>query len=88
MILKGLQLISAQLNEYIEPLSGPDEVVLGNIALSESPGQDAIIDKVVISLVNVEEESTLKNTIAYQKINNIVRYSDPPVFLNLYVNSS
>ncbi len=86
MIDKALQLILAQLNQYIPPpVPGANEVVLGNIALNESPEQDETKNKVVISVVNVEEESTLKNALSYRKTVNDVKYMEPPVHLNLYL---
>jgi hypothetical protein len=85
MILKALNLISVQLNEYIEPLAGDAEVILGNIGLHESPDQNQLKDKVVISLVNTEEESTLKNFPHNQKNGNLVSYIHNPVHLNLYL---
>jgi hypothetical protein len=85
MILKALNLISIQLNEYIEPLAGDAEVVLGNIALHELPDQNSLKDKVVISLVNTEEESTLKNFPQNQKNGIQISYIHNPVHLNLYL---
>lgn len=37
----------------------------------------------LISLLNVEEESTLKNTPNFTRKNNRIFYKEPPVFLNL-----
>jgi hypothetical protein len=85
MIDKALQLILAQLNQYVKPVPDAEVVVLGNIAFNESAEQDEIKNKVVISLVNVEEESTLKNTLTYRKSGNGVTYIEPPVHLNLYL---
>lgn len=85
MISKALTLILSQLNQYIEPAAGADEAVLGNIALNEAPDQNALKNKVVLSLVNVEEESTMKNTINYQKIGAVVSYREPSVNVNLYL---
>jgi hypothetical protein len=85
MIDKVLILITSQLNQYIQPIVGGDEVVLGNIALSESPDQNALKDKVVVSVVNVEEESTLKNSNPVTKQAASATYKHPPVYLNLYV---
>jgi hypothetical protein len=85
MISKALTLILTQINQYIQPLAGADEVVLGNIALNELPDQNDIRDKVVISLVNIEEESTLKNGKNYVKFPGNVQYHNRPVFLNLYL---
>ncbi len=60
-------------------------VNLENIALFDSadPGK---LKGVVLSLVNIEEESALKNTPATRK-NSLggIDYINPPVFLNLYV---
>ena len=39
----------------------------------------------VISLLNVEQESTLKNTPHYIRKNNQLFYKEPPVYLNLLV---
>jgi uncharacterized protein YfkK (UPF0435 family) len=52
----------------------------------ETTRGDTLNSNVVVTLVNVEEESTLKNQPALKRplINNAV-YQNPPVFLNLYV---
>jgi hypothetical protein len=85
MILKALNLISVQLNEYIEPLAGDAEVILGNIGMHELPDQNQLKDKVVITLVNTEEESTLKNFPHNQKNSNQINYIHNPVHLNLHL---
>ena len=85
MISKALSLIISQLNQYIPPLAGANEVVLGNIALNEAPDQNDIRNRVVLSLVNIEEESTLKNTPIQQNGPTGVRYMYPTIYLNLYV---
>jgi hypothetical protein len=61
-------------------------VVVENIALFESNSPANLDDKIVFTLVNIEEESTLKNA-PYQKRNggNTARYENPPVYLNLYL---
>ena len=62
-----------------------EQVVLGNIALLES--LEVMADKLVISVVNIEEEATLKNGQNYLKnpIRNNVESIQPPVYLNLYM---
>jgi hypothetical protein len=40
---------------------------------------------VFLSLVNLEEEPTLKNGSRFVRQNDVVRYMQPPVFLNLYL---
>jgi hypothetical protein len=42
-------------------------------------------DGLYLSLVNLEEEITLRNTSHVLKQNNGIRYQEPPVFLNLYL---
>jgi len=85
MISKALNLILSQINQYIEPVAGADEAVLGNVALNEAPDQNALKNKVILSLVNVEEESTMKNTLNFRKMGAGVNYQEPPVNLNLYL---
>ncbi len=84
MIDKALKLVLDELNQYIPPVSGP-EVVLGNIAFHDSPDLDELTDKLVMCLVNIEEESTLKNIKNYQIDQSNVLYKNPPVHLNLYI---
>ncbi|MFV1980219.1 MAG: DUF4255 domain-containing protein [Rhodothermia bacterium] len=40
---------------------------------------------VYISLVNVEEEATLKNSEHFVRINNTIEYKEPAIFVNLYL---
>lgn len=63
------------------------EVVLGNIATVDSGGDNSSEpnNKLILSLVNIEEEATLKNRGPYSRINQQVTYQNPPVFLNLYM---
>ncbi len=60
------------------------DVLLGNIALLEN--QTELTDKVIITLVNVEEESVLKNGRNWSRNQVIgkVETTFPPVYLNLY----
>lgn len=87
MISKALNLIVSELNRYIPPTlpEDPAEVVLGNIALNESSDQNDILDRVVVSLVNIEEEVALKNAQTFQKMSTGARYFHQPVHLNLYL---
>lgn len=85
MIFKALSLISSQLNEYIEPLAGDSEVIIGNIALHELPDQNELKDKVVVSVVNIEEEATLKNYTRDKKIGSTISYFHHPIHMNLYL---
>ncbi len=85
MITKALNLILSEINQYIPPVAGSEQVVLGNIALNEAPDQTQLQNQVVTSLVNIEEESTMKNGSFHRKGVTTVEYMEPPVNLNLYV---
>ncbi|MFZ2899284.1 MAG: DUF4255 domain-containing protein [Saprospiraceae bacterium] len=90
MIHDALRLIREELQDYInanqESGEPATEVVLRNIGMLDSDSAD-LDDRLVITLVNIEEERTLKNIPSFQKNNNsnTVTYQNAPVHLNLYV---
>jgi hypothetical protein len=86
MIEKAILLLRDELQAYINIHDASVNVVVDNIGLMETPRGDTLTNNIVITLVNIEEESTLKNQPALKRpmINNAV-YQNPPVFLNLYV---
>ncbi|MDT7828254.1 DUF4255 domain-containing protein [Pricia sp. S334] len=89
MIGIALKLLQDELGSYIS-LNSPgdditsDDVILHNIALLDNEEAD-LNNKIVMTLVNIEEESTLKNCGNTVKGINGTRYVEPPVFLNLYM---
>lgn len=92
MIHKALVLLQEEIEENIRTNLGsapppPSIIELGNPSLIESGDHPELNDTLLISLVNVEEESTLKNVKVAQRIsaNGTVRYELPPISLNLYV---
>lgn len=86
MIDKALAMLRDELDNYIDLSIGSAEVVVDNIGLLETSSADTLTKRIVITLVNLEEESTLKNSTPLRKSfgYNAV-YENPPVFLNLYV---
>ena len=95
MLFRALEFTRINLNNYINEILDNDQgsqetyVLLGNIAntqdLSTTPNTDER-EMVYISLVNVEEEYSLKNERAYHKnLNGSIDYQNPPVYANLYV---
>jgi hypothetical protein len=79
----ALQHLESELKAHLAPAA----VVLDNVALIESANNSGRIENhVIITLVNIEEESALKNGIHYHR-NAIggIDYENPPVFLNLYI---
>ncbi|MDX2246151.1 MAG: DUF4255 domain-containing protein [Bacteroidia bacterium] len=92
MISKALTLLVRELNDYINTVdidsaNRPDVVELGNIALAENSGNtnNGAMEKLVLSLVNIEEEKRLKNSPTYIKNGNQTEYINPPINLNLYL---
>ena len=57
-----------------------------NIGLFETTAGAGLTENIIITLVNVEEESTLKNQPALKRpFMGSAVYQNPPVYLNLYV---
>ena len=61
------------------------DIILHNIAFLESDLNGDLNNKVIITLVNTEEESTLKNKSNVVRTVNGIKYEEPPVSLNLYI---
>lgn len=87
MIDTALILLRDELSSYINLKDASVNVVIDNIGLVETSNGETLTNNVVITLVNIEEESTLKNQPALKRpfINNKGTYQNPPVYLNLYV---
>lgn len=84
MIHDAVQLIVNQLNASIKGTGNVDAVFLGNIAQMDGETK-AELKQVVVTLVNVEEESALKNG-PHQRIKNgKVIYENRPINLSLYL---
>ncbi|MEL6274539.1 MAG: DUF4255 domain-containing protein, partial [Bacteroidota bacterium] len=64
-----------------------DEVVLGNVAMVEQGSDPSLENKLIISLVNIEEERSLKNARVVRPtgLAGGLSYENPPVSLNLYL---
>jgi len=90
MIYEVLQILVTELNIYFQqqiPNVPDDIVVLDNIALADSESETAnnMKNKVVVSLLTIDEESTLRNFHNQSRVNNQTEYYNPEVNLNLYV---
>ncbi|MCB0594910.1 MAG: DUF4255 domain-containing protein [Lewinellaceae bacterium] len=87
MIFEALTIINEELKTYVDGVLGTlDNVTLGNIAMLESGESDIIRNRLIISLVNLEEESALKNSNGFHRASNgSIQYENPPVYLNLYL---
>ncbi|RIH65353.1 DUF4255 domain-containing protein [Mariniphaga sediminis] len=87
MIYETLQILKEQLENYFSEIGLGKIVVLENISLWESGSEDAsrLDGKVVMSLLKLEEETTLKNTPHFRIQNDKTEYKNPPVHLNVYL---
>ncbi|MDQ6890410.1 MAG: DUF4255 domain-containing protein [Bacteroidota bacterium] len=85
MIDAALQLLRDELASYLASIDAAT-VVIDNIGLFETSAGNSLTDNIVITLVNVEEESTLKNQPALKRpfINSAI-YENAPIYLNLFV---
>lgn len=91
-MVKALTLILAQLNQYIHqadgsPAGSSSVAVWGNIAqLDHSEIASSLENQLVLTLINVEEEKTLKNSSTVTRdINGGIDYQNPPLHLNLFL---
>ncbi|HCE58266.1 MAG TPA: DUF4255 domain-containing protein [Prolixibacteraceae bacterium] len=87
MIFETLQIIKEQLEAYLVTAGLGKIVILDNIALWQSGSEDAtrLEGKVVLTLLKMDEETTLKNAPNYQIRDGKTEYRNPPVNLNLYL---
>ncbi|HKI89383.1 MAG TPA: DUF4255 domain-containing protein, partial [Draconibacterium sp.] len=87
MIYEALQILKEQIEAYFVEVGIGKVVVLENIALWESGNDKAanLEDKVVLTLLKLEEEPTLKNNPGYKVVNGKTEYKNPPVNINIYL---
>ncbi len=87
MIYETLQILKEQLDKFLIDEGLGKIVVLENIALWESGSNDStkVDDKVVLTLLKMEEETTLRNIPNFKIRNGKTEYKNPPVHLNLYL---
>jgi hypothetical protein len=92
MIIHALQILRNELDAFLKPIEANDDTVveLGNVApldkmQGELHGNDA--DKVLITLIGIREEKTLKNGPFHRRNDTTLQteYFNPHIFLNLYV---
>ena len=83
MIDQALIFLRDQINDYFMEIIHTKKVVLGHVV--NQNGQTNV-SEIGLTLINVEEESSLKNKNPYLKISehNIAKIN-PPVYLNLYI---
>lgn len=82
MIEQTLQFIRTRLSNDSKINLDADEIILDNLhTLQSNPNREGLF----LSLVNIEEEKTLKNKPTYIRLNSQLKRIEPAVVLNLYV---
>ena len=86
MIYEALQIITNQLNDYLANGSTTPVAVVANVADTDfSDAVEDLAEKVIVSLLNLEEEETLKNGPYYTKESGSTIYHNAPIHLNVYL---
>lgn len=90
MIYEALQIITDEINIFFREqglATDEDIVVLENIALADSDHESAadMVNKVVLSLLTIDEEATLRNRPNRIVTGNKTAYQNEKVMLNLYL---
>ena len=82
MIFETLSILSKEISAFL----GGDFVVIDNISAVDQSEEDGdMFNKLVISLLNIEEEKTLKNFPNASMKNDRMQYKNPVVNVNLFV---
>jgi hypothetical protein len=79
-------IVRNELDAHLTAVGNSTHAELGNVS-EIGQSQTDLRDKVLLSVINLQEERTLKNTPTYVRddANLRVRYENPPTFLNLAV---
>ena len=85
MIYETLEILKDQVSKFLEQKTNDANlVVLENISKYDNPEVNTMNDKVVLSLLNVEEEVALKNNPNVKFKNGEAIYKNPAVNLNVF----
>lgn len=88
MIFEVLKIIAGEVNQYFSELEMEDsEVILENVAMIDSQQDiaETLKNKIILSMINLREEITLKNFPNQLREGDQVSYRNPKVNLNLFL---
>lgn len=87
MIWDALNTVVDLINDYISPGATDAPLVLANISRVNDGDEftASAADKLVLSIVNIEEDKVARNPEHFVKENNLIRYKNPAIHLNLTV---
>jgi hypothetical protein len=93
MIDNAIKFIASEVNKYvvrkIDPQQDPSItklVVAGNVVKTQDgeAGSNPLLGKGILTLVNIEEDRISKSPQNFRKLDGLVEYRNPKIFLNLY----
>jgi hypothetical protein len=91
MINESLQFIADELNKYLVlkmgPANEPPRLILGNVSrlFDGEIAATGLVNRVILSLVNVEEDRVAKQQENFVRTDVSTRYKNPQLYLNLYI---
>ena len=88
MIFEVIQILTENVNQYLSDIGLEKSVVAENIAFLESQNEAIALhlnDKVALTLININEESTLKNVPNHTQEGVRTVYKNSVINLNLYL---
>jgi hypothetical protein len=89
MIYEALSILTQELNNYLGSLGEDPCVVLNNIAFLDNEqdpgGSESMSDRVVLTLLNLNEEAALRNFPNNRVENGRIAYRNNKISLNLYI---
>jgi len=87
MVYEALNTIVGLINEYISPGLTDEPLILANIS-KVNDGDDfttSLQDKLVLSIVNIEEDRVAKRPENFIKRDSIIKYKNPPIPINITI---
>ncbi|CAM3382022.1 DUF4255 domain-containing protein [Aequorivita lipolytica] len=85
MIYETLEIVKDQVSKYLEQkTTEANLVVLENVSKHDDPELNTMNDKIVLSLLNIEEEVALKNNPNVKFKNGETIYKNAPINLNVF----
>jgi hypothetical protein len=87
MLFEVIQIITEQVNSYLVECGLTKSVIVENIGLPEAQVENVKLleDKVALTLLNLQEEATLKNIPNHYYDNNKIVYRNSVINLNLFL---
>ena len=84
MLFEVVQIITEDVNGYLNSNSVSLDNIASVVASEQGSNGDATTD-IILTLLNLQEETTLKNTPNYSVTGTRVAYKNPIINLNLYI---